>query len=307
MTKMLPTLSKSYLAQTRQVFNCQCKIKIPVDCGEDLIDRCFEILEEVDARYNSYQVGSFFHEINRKAGHRVEVDAACAGMILTLKLISTLTHGAFDISCMPLLRCWGFYRKTHHTIPEDDALQAALAHVDFRKIAVDGSRVKIEPGQEIVTGSFIKAYAVEQAAKLLRSEGVGDAIINAGGSTIMAFNDETHPAWTVNIPDPSGASGVIKKRLASRCFSFSARANNQLVIGGRAYGHILDCRTGFPTPTSQVGVITRDAFLGDALSTALFAVAASELDDVVKALRQHFEFEFFRVEENGHQISSACF
>ncbi|MCW1884929.1 FAD:protein FMN transferase [Luteolibacter flavescens] len=303
------TKATTYRFQTRRIFHCQVKVKLPAHHGEALLDRCFEVLERIDARYNSHQPGSLFSRINRHAGEWVEVDETCVKMIRTLGEISSLTHGSYDITCMPLIRLWGFYRTAGHAIPDAAALHETLRRVDHRRIEIDGHRVKIARGQEIITGSFLKAHAVDEVVRFLKAEGVTDAIINAGGSTIMALNDERHATWKVNLPHPD-LPGIFQGRIAiaNECFSLSARAHNKLVIGGKSYGHILDSRTGHPSATVQVGVRTRDAFLGDALSTALFSVRDDELAGVARAVGERFDFEYFHLSDHGHRTTSrACF
>lgn len=307
-TKMPQTVSKEYIAETRQLFHCQIKIKIPISYGEKLLNQGFEILENIDKKYNSYQAGSQFDNINRQAGHWVKVDEHCIRMLETLKLVSTLTKGSYDITCMPLIRLWRHYWQIHNDIPSTDAIQKTLEKVDFRTIAIDGNQVKINPGQEIITGSFIKAFAVDQLVEFLKVKGVSDAIVNAGGSTIKAMNDETHPDWKINIPDafvPGEYRDQI--RLSNQCFSLSGVLNNNLIIKNKTYGHILNSRTGLPVSTAQVGIITQEAFLGDILSTALFTVTREEIGDTVEKLEKHFEFNYFRIEEDGNKTADKCF
>lgn len=306
--KMPPTVSKAYIAQTRKLFHCHCKIKIPIHYGENLIDECFDLMKKFDIRYNSYRPGSYFDRINRQAGSWIKVDGECIQLLQTLKLVSELTNGSYDITCMPLIRLWGFYRQVNHDIPTPDALQETLRKVDYRSISIDGNHVKINPGQEIITGSFIKAFAVDKAIAFLKEYGVTDAIVNAGGSTIKAINDESHPHWKINIPDAliqgSYADRIV---IGNGCFSLSARNNNNLVIGSRTYGHILDSRTGLPVSTLQVGVTTKNAFLGDVLSTALFTASTEEADVTIKKLMEHFDFGYFRIAEDGTKTAGPCF
>ena len=294
--------------QTRRVFHCHCRIKVPVHHGEALLDRCFELLEEIDHGYNSHQAGSRFDRINQNAGCWVETDHACTEMLRTLKQVSALTDGSFDITCMPLIRLWGFYRRNHDDIPRPEEIRATLPLVNWQEIAIDGNAVKIGSGQEIITGSFLKAWAVDQVVKLLRDEGVTDAVMNAGGSTIAAINEDSHPHWTVNIPD-AFTPGVTATRLkiADQCFSLSGRLNNHLVIGGRTYGHILNSNTGWPSPTAQTGVVTADAFTGDIISTALFAVEKEVLEKTVEGLKEHFTFDHFRIEDDNYSTPGRCF
>lgn len=296
---MLQTVFKPYITQTRELFHCHCKVKIPLSFSEQLIEQCFAILEETDLKYNSYREGSYFDRINQNAGEWIHVDDDCVKMLRILILISELTLGSYDITCMPLIRLWGFYRKTNNDVPSKADIMKTMKKVDYQSISINGNFVKINPGQEIITGSFIKAYAVDKAISFLQKSGVTDAVINAGGSTIRCLNNEMHKDWKINIPDafvPNEYSEQIP--LINQCFSLSGFQNNKLVIKGKTYGHILNSLTGFPVTTAQVGVFSHDAFLGDILSTALFTVDECEVENTVKKLRQHFEFNYFRIEEN---------
>ncbi len=308
MTKMLQTVTKQYIAQTRTVFHCQCKIKIPIEAGEALLDDCFDLLEAIDKKYNSYQEDSYFHNINKNHGHWVEVDEECVRLLQTVKLVSQITEGSYDITCMPLLRLWGFYRQKNDSIPSESEINAVLQKVDSRFIETAKTHVRIGNGQEIITGSFIKAYAVDQVVAFLKSKGINDAIINAGGSTITAINDDSHADWKVNIPDAFEENSFSNSiRISNQTFSLSGTVNNHLVIKGKKYGHIFDSVTGMPATTAQAGVITKDAFLGDVLSTALFTVNPMQFKDVVENLKRHFNFDYFRIEEDGTKTSSSCF
>lgn len=307
MMKMPQTVSKTYIAQTRRLFHCHIKVKIPASQSEDLLDTCFELLEQIDLTYNSYQPGSYFDAINRQSGTWVNVDQPCIQLLQTAKLVSKLTLGNFDISCMPLIRLWGFYNESTTGIPSKIELEKTLNLVDYQSILIDGSRVKIKLNQELITAAFIKAYAVDQVIALLQEHGVTDAIVNAGGSSIAALNDESHPQWTIHIPDalnPQRQNQTLK--ISNQCFSLSARANNHKVIDGKAYGHILNSKTGLPVSTAQVGVITNKAFLGDMLSTALFSADVAEYSAQLKNLKEHFDFSSFRIEEDGRKTTDLC-
>lgn len=295
--KMHQIPAKLYIAQTRQLFHCHCKIKIPLPFGETLLDDCFALMKEIDRRYNSYRPGSFFDRINRQAGDWVEVDEITLDLLQKLIQVSSLTNGAYDITSMPLIRLWGFYDDNPLSLPSDKSIREAVGRINYRHIEIRDNRVKIANDQEIITGSFIKAFAVDEVARKLKNEGVTDAIINAGGSTICALNDETHPTWKVNIPHPlRKGEQAEQKFLSNRCFNLSGKAHNYIEIRDKQYGHILNAKTGWPSETVQVGVFTDKAFLGDVLSTALFAVEPDELDHTVEQLKHHFEFDFFRVE-----------
>lgn len=305
---MLQTVSKQYIAQTRHLFYCQFKIKIPLHYGEQILDSCFDLLETIDRQYNSYQPGSYFDQINKKAGTWVEVDPECIRILETILKVSELTKGSLDITCMPLLRLWGFYSKENVHIPSSADLGECLKKVDYRKISIKNNAVKIAPDQELITGSFIKAFAVDKVAEMLKERGITDAIINAGGSTIKALNDASHSNWKVNVPNAFDLSKTSESiEVTNQCFSLSARSHNKLVINGKSYGHIINSINGFPATTLQVGVLSNSAFLGDLLSTAIFSLNENEAEEIINDLRNYFDFDYFRIEDNNKKIANRCF
>lgn len=310
MTKMPQIASKTYIAQTREMFHCHIKIKVPIAYGADLIEACFSLLEEVDKKYNSHQPTSYFSRINQNGGRWVEVDEECISILKTVKCVSELTQGSYDISCMPLIRLWGFYKLKEEVgrIPTTDELNRALALVDYQTIAIREKFVKINQGQELITGSFIKAFAVDKVVSFLREQGVTDAIINAGGSTIMGLNDTSHLQWKINIPSPFvNGEKIPSVHISNQCFSLSGMLNNHIKIDGKAYGHIIHSKTGYPVTTAQVGVIHSSAFISDVLSTALFAVNEKDFEQVVLKLQNHYEFAYYRIEQDCTKRSNLCY
>ncbi|SFU43154.1 thiamine biosynthesis lipoprotein [Pustulibacterium marinum] len=300
MTKMPQTAYKHYIAQTRFLFHCHIKVKIPATYPEALLNDCFAMLEAIDLQYNSYQEDSLFHQINTNAGQWVSVDEVTISLLKQTIKISELTHGSYDITAMPLIRLWGFYKENIAQIPTKEAIQNCLTQVDFSKIQIDGNRVKIEEHQELITGSFIKAYAVDQVIAMLKAQGVTDAIINAGGSTIYALTDAFHEKWNIHIPHPKKETNLAKIPLSNRCFSLSACKHQFIAIEGKKYSHILNTNTGYPAANLQVGLLSDSACLGDMLSTALFGIEAKNFQETIQRLQKVFNFEAYLIDENQH-------
>lgn len=287
---MHPTASKLYIAQTQKLFYCHCKIKIPMAFGENLLSKCFELMRDIDLKYNSYQPTSYFSQINDNAGEWVTVDNVTLQIIEMLQLVADCTSGVYDISVTPLLHLWGFYKNDNYSVPSQSSIEKAKEKVDFRKIEVKGTRVRIGKGQMLITGSFIKAWAVDAVVAFLQQHGVTDGIVNAGGSTIFALNDEEHPFWTVNVPLTS-VPQIQQIAISNQAFSLSASLHNSVEIDGKRYGHIINAVTGWPSQTSQVGILTSNAFVGDILSTAIFSLEENQFSSVFQKLQALFEFQ----------------
>ena len=181
-----------YKVQNRFLFHSNIKIKIPDRYEEKIFDEFFSVLEEVNRKYNSYSKNSFIDKINKNAGNFVEVDNETVEMLEKIKYFSDILGGEYDITVMPLIRLWGFYKKNLKSVPDENEIQKTKELVNYRKIEIDkkNNRVKISAGQEIITGSFIKSYAIDKLADLMRRKGITDAVVNAGGSSILSINDK---------------------------------------------------------------------------------------------------------------------
>ncbi len=271
------------------------------------MDSLFGLLESVDKRYNSYQAGSFFDRINKNAGSFVTVDDETVRILRQAKKLSGFFDGRYAITVMPLVRLWGFYKDDVKRVPSEDELAQVLPLVNDGMIDIDGNRVRIAEGQEIVTGSFIKAYAVDRLVEKMREMKITDAIVNAGGSTMAAVNNAAHPSWQVGVDVPGTNDPLFVTDIANGVYSTSAQGDSFVEIGGKRYGHILNPQTGYPSSNKMVGVVTESAMLGDMVSTGLFNESAAGFLEKMQLLQKDFSIEGFLMDEAGNITRSAGF
>lgn len=301
------TNNKLYQAQIMPLFHANVKVKIPIEYEESIFDEAYAIMEKVDTQYNSYSKGSFFEQINANAGQFTAVDDATIYLLETIKSISEIFDGRYDISIMPLLRLWGFYNG-HGQIPTKQIMDKTLELVNFKQIEIVGNSVRIGHSQELMTGSFIKAFSVDRAVDKLRQRGVSDAIINAGHSTIMALNNDAHPFWRVDVKgSDSGLDRLFQVRLRNKCYSTSAQIHNHIEVQKKKYGHIFNARTGFASTNRQTGIISDNCFIGDALSTAFFNVTIEEFPKLMKEVQAIYPVEGFLLDGSGNMVFSDHF
>lgn len=289
-----------YKAQVRWLFHAHIKIKIPVFCDESLFDELFAVLEDVDKHYNSYSEGSFFDLINKNAGQFVEVDEETISLLRQLIYFSDLFDGGYDITVMPLVRLWGFYKDEEPRLPLKEEIKATKKLVNYKKIEIEGTKAKIAEGQEIITGSFMKSYAVDKLVQKMRKEGITDAIINAGGSTIKALNNNVHPYWIINVENSlKKDDSLFKLKVSNTCFSTSAQTKTFVEIGSKRYGHIIDPVTGYPSENKQIGIISTNCFVGDIISTGLYNQTLDGFTEKMKLLSTQFEVSGFLMDKNN--------
>ena len=291
-----------YKTQTRFLFHAHIKIKIPFYCDEENFDEFFGIIEEVDKRYNSYREDSFFDRINKNAGSFVEVDKETIHLLKETSRFASVFDGEYDITIMPLIRLWGFYKNSDKRIPQTAELEGTKQLVDYQKIEIDKQKVRIAKGQEIITASFLKSYAVDKVVERMREKGISDAIINAGGSTIRALNDDRHPYWMVNVADPDNESlSLMQLKLSNQCFSTSAQTKTFVEIDSRRYGHIISPLNGYPSENKQIGIVSNNCFEGDIISTGLFNQTLDGFTQKMTELNKLFAVSGFLINKDGEK------
>ena len=308
-----------YKVQVRFLFHSDIKIKIPEIYNDSIFDDLFGILEDVNRKYNSYSENSYIDKINKNSGHFVKVDLQTIEILRKIIYLSKIIGGEYDITIMPLIRLWGFY-KQNPVLPYFEEIKKAKKLVDYKKIIVDRkrSRIKIGKNQEIITGSFIKAYAIEKMVNRMREMGIKDAVVNAGGSSIIAIDE-----WGIIAENPEDEKEVLRNvngmptritkykhsgdkdndlfeiKIKNMSYSTSNQKNTYLMINNEKYGHIISPKTGFPSQNKQVGVITKSAFFGDIISTGLYNQIPEGFYKIMERLSCEMEISGFLIDKFG--------
>lgn len=308
-----------YKVQVRFLFHSDIKIKIPEIYDDSVFDDLFGILEEVNKRYNSYSENSYIDKINKNSGYFVKVDIETVEILRKVIHLSKIIGGEYDITIMPLIRLWGFY-KQNPVLPYFEKIKKVKRLVDYKKIIIDKkrNRVKIGKNQEIITGSFIKAYAIEKMVEEMKKIGIKDAIVNAGGSSIIAIDewgiiaenpeDEKEVLRNINgMPvritkyeySGNGDNDLFEIKIKNMSYSTSNQKNTYLMINNEKYGHIISPKTGFPSQNKQVGVITENAFFGDIISTGLYNQTPEGFYEIMEKLSCEMEISGFLIDKSG--------
>ena len=308
-----------YKVQVRFLFHLDIKIKIPEIYDDSIFDDLFGILEDVNRKYNSYSENSYIDKINKNSGHFVKVDLQTIEILRKIIYLSKIIGGEYDITIMPLIRLWGFY-KQNPVLPYFEEIKKAKKLVDYKKIIVDRKRscIKIGKNQEIITGSFIKAYAIEKMVNRMREMGIEDAVVNAGGSSIIAIDE-----WGIIAENPEDEKEVLRNvngmptritkykysgdkdndlfeiKIKNMSYSTSNQKNTYLMINNEKYGHIISPKTGFPSQNKQVGVITKSAFFGDIILTGLYNQTSEGFYKIMERLSCEMEISGFLIDKFG--------
>ena len=247
-------------------------------------------IERVAARMSLYDPQSEISRINAlAASETVRVEPGLFRLLELSKRLSEETAGAFDISILPLMRCWGFVLDTGR-LPDPDTLKEARRNVGMRWVELDEDRCAVHfarDGVKLDLGAIAKGYAIERAAEFLVEAGVESGLLHGGTSTVQAIGSPPNaPSWMVAIPDPGSSQCLSASStqsapepvfaavsLKDEAMSVSAVWGKAFEAGGRVYGHVIDPRKGEPVDAAVLSaVVLPSAMETDALSTALLTM-----------------------------------
>jgi len=247
-------------------------------------------VERVEQLLSHYLPDSEVSYLNAHAGREaVRVHPEVFELLERALYLSRQTRGAFDVTVMPLLRCWGFFTGIGQ-VPDAQTIADALKRVGASQIRLDPQQLTVsflQDGVAIHLGAIGKGYAVDRAIEVLKEAGVPAAMVHGGHSSVRAYGAPADAGgWQINLPHPLYPErSQAHLLLCNRAISTSSTAEQYFERGGRRYGHILDPRTGLPVENDLlcVSVLADEATAADALSTAFFVLGERGIREYISA------------------------
>jgi FAD:protein FMN transferase len=226
--------------------------------GEDrgkLQSAVSEGLEEahrLDEMLSNYKPTSEWSMVNRQAADGpVHITPELFQLLSACLEYSRESEGAFDISVGPLMKVWGFYKGTGH-LPHRAEVWGALNMLGYQNILLDPANQTVrfaKKGVELDPGGIGKGYAVDRIAQILKDDGIRQALISGGGSSIYAIGAPPHEkGWKIDIKNPKNPEESIETvYLKDESMSTSGNYEKFFYAEGKMYSHIMDPRTGYPS------------------------------------------------------------
>jgi len=242
----------------------------------EVADQAFREIDRLDDQMSNYKPESELSVINRQAyRHKVVVEPELFKLLEDSLRYSEETGGAFDITVGPLMKSWGFFRGRGR-MPSSAELTQVLKRIGYQHVKLDASARTIqfdEPGIEIDLGGIAKGYAVDQVVKILRSDGIQQALVSSGTSSVYALGSPPgEQGWKVSVRDPlDPKKAACVLRLQNLSLSVSGDYEKFFKLGGKIYAHIMDPHTGRPVENMLSTVVVSPlATDSDGLSTSFF-------------------------------------
>jgi thiamine biosynthesis lipoprotein len=250
------------------------------------IDKAFTEIVRLDAMLSNFKPESDLSRLNRTAHYHAEkVPADLYRVIEESVRYSKVSGGKFDITVAPLVDLWKAALRGER-VPTEAEQQKLRACVGYEKIElIPPDRVEFHsPCMRIDVGSIGKGYAVDRAVEILRANGIVNALVDAGQSTIYGMGAPPgQNAWEVHLRDPS--NHVDPQVMLSENSVSTSEQTPASLLGIESAGHIIDPENGKPLETKYaLSIVAKTGTASDALSTTLLLVGPAKGKPIVKSL-----------------------
>ncbi|QYJ87897.1 FAD:protein FMN transferase [Shewanella mesophila] len=226
----------------------------------------------IEAKYSRFITHNPLWHINHSDTNPVAIDDETYRLLTFAQQCFELSDGRFDITAGPLMKLWRFEEGENAIIPDDDAIQAAKALIDFSAVQFSTSTIVMPTKMNLDLGGIAKEYAVDSAANLIANRWpTVSVLVNFGGDIACPVTrDDQNPPWQVGIENPDdldNASAVLQIRQGALATSGDTR--RFIERNGKRYGHIIDPSTGFPVELAprSVTVLAQNCVMAGMLST----------------------------------------
>ncbi len=261
--------------------------------GKEACDRniqeCFGIIDKYEHLFSATIEGSDVWNVNHSGGKPVAVSDDTANLLKTALYYSELSGGRVDVTVLPLSSLWNFGSEGSRQIPEPEAIDEALSHVDYHKVHVEGDTVTLsDPLAAIDLGFIAKGYIADRLKEHLLAKGVENACISLGGNLVTINGKPDGQPYRIGIQKPFAEEGETITAIPVNDASVvsSGVYERYFYENGTLYHHLIDTQTGYPADNDIAGVtiLSASSLEGDALSTACYFLGIADGMKLIESL-----------------------
>lgn len=237
------------------------------DCSEEVLDGAVNLCNTLGEALNCHSETGELSLLNRNG----MLENASADLLAVLQkglYYSELSGGVFDITVGAVTALWDFKNQT---LPETEALAAALKTVGYRNLQISGTAVQLKNGAQIDLGAIAKGYIADCLRDYLKQQGVQSALINLGGNVYTLGRYYGQP-FSVGIQQPFENTVAATLKVSNRAVVTSGTYQRGFTKNGVYYHHLLGAATGWPVQNGlhSATVLAPNSADADALSTLCF-------------------------------------
>ena len=274
---------------------------ITYQCDSDLTQSIKAELLKVDASLSPFNKESVITAVNENKD--VQLDDMFKEVFNLAMDISKDTDGAFDITVAPLVNAWGFGFK-NGSQPSSHQVDSLLQLVGYEKVSmVDGKVMKQDPRIMLDCSAIAKGYGTDRVARLLRSRGIQNYMVEIGGEVVTSGVNPDRVPWKIGVTKPTDDSLNIGHELQTvlnvtdKAMATSGNYRNYYFKGGKKFAHTVDPKTGYPVQHSILSatVLSKSCAVADAYATSFMVMG---FDKARQVLERHPELMAYFIYSN---------
>lgn len=221
--------------------------------------------KRLEKKYNYYGENSFLSKINLR---EIKIlDQESKNLLQRAKQYYKSTNGVFDITIATIKNLY----KDEKNIKDLEFKKAFLIpyigcehfNIKKNKIIFDNKYTKID------LGGFVKEYAVDKAAIILKKNKISSALINFGGDIYAIGKKPNGEKFVVGIKDPNNTNIYAKEiAIEDEALTTSASYERNYTIESNIYSHIIS-KDELKSKAKSITVISNSCVESGVYSTSL--------------------------------------
>lgn len=254
--------------------------------GQAAARACLEEMAGLENVMSRHRPDSQLSLLNQQ-GHLDNPDPRLYDLLQDAIRLSELTDGAFDITIKPVVDLYQSEHTLNHALPAEDAIQAALALVDYRNVQITPEHIAFHnEGMGITLDGIAKGYIVDQGMTILKQHGFNDIMVEAGGDLAVSGENAAAQPWKIGIQSPRPSDGSLLTTVNVRNQAVATSGDYmQAFTTDYTEHHILHPQTGHSTPmVASATVVAQSSAIADALATTLLVTDIDQGIGIVEAL-----------------------
>jgi thiamine biosynthesis lipoprotein len=266
-------------------------------------------IDECEQRFSRFLPASELSDLNRSAGHWIQISDDLMDLLQLSMKYYTETNGIFDPSILSDLKRIGYDRsmeqiRAHETrLSPDVSIRTSRPAFDEIRFDPANNRVRLPRDMEIDLGGIAKGWIVEKAAQLLNRYVAACGGVSAGGDIQFIGRPLDGMDWDVYLEDPRSPTQTLAQlHISSGAVATSSIMKRTWSQGEKVRHHLIDPRTGEPAQTDWLSVITPSVIDAEVYAKAILIAGAKDLHSLLNKKR---DLAFITVDLDGYLSGSA--
>lgn len=272
--------------------------------GERAIQAVLKEFQRIHNHYHAWQPSQLTDLNNSiQKGEPFILNEELKSFILNAQNISAQSNYLFDPGIGRLIELWGFHSDDFKPIlPPKEKIDFYLKERPSIQNLTIKENILTSQNKNVALdfGGYLKGWALDRAAMILKEHHINNALINIGGN-ILALGNKYGRPWRIGIQHPRAPGPIaILDLFDGESIGTSGDYQRYFEIDKKRYHHLLDPRTGFPSTATQAVTIlipkNKNAGLySDVYSKPIF-IAGNQWQKIAQNLKLQ---NILRINQNG--------